>query len=200
MHQDSTNSGKVWGLGYHGWAAVFIGAMGCAAALNISGVVEGSARLWIMFIPLILVPPMWVAQVRMLGSRGYSSPALARYNRRLAIAGFCYMAAFLSAVHVFDQYEPGVAATSGLAVVAVLPAVAMILVMVRYLREETDEYLRHRATSAALVGLGLVLILGTVWGFFETFGLLPGLWAWWVFPVWAIGLGAGNFWLARRAQ
>src|SRR5690606_27022713 len=45
VHQDSTNSGKVWGLGYHGWAAVFIGAMGCAAALNISGVVEGSARL-----------------------------------------------------------------------------------------------------------------------------------------------------------
>lgn|SRR5690554_2613148 len=200
MHQNDTDPAKVWGLSYHGWAAVFVAAMGCAAALNISGVVQGSARLWIMFVPLVLVPPMWIAQARMLGKRGYSSPALARYNRRLGLAGFCYMAAFLSVVHVFDQYRPGPAATSGLAVVAILPAVAMIVVMVRYLQEETDEYLRHRATSAALIGLGFVLVLGTVWGFFETFGLLPGLWAWWVFPVWAIGLGAGNFWLARRAQ
>jgi len=200
MQQNDTDPAKVWGLSYHGWAVFFIGAWCCAAALYQSGVVQGSARLWIMFVPLVLVPPMSIAQARMLGKRGYSSPALARYNRRLAIAIPCYMAALLSAVHIFDQYQPGPAATSGLAVIAILPAVAMIVAMARYLQEETDEYLRHRATSAALVGLGLVLILGTVWGFFESFGLLPGLSAWWVLPVWAIGLGAGNFWLARRAQ
>ena len=68
----------------------------------------------------------------------------------------------------------------------------MIIIMARYLMEETDEYLRHRASFSSLIGLGVVLVLGTVWGFLETFGLVPHIWAWWVMPAWAIGLGIGQ--------
>ena len=53
---------------------------------------------------------------------------------------------------------------------------------------------RHflRQTSAALIGLALVLLAGTLWGFLETFGIAPHVPAWWVVPVWAIGLGLGQ--------
>ena len=200
MEQHPTESAAVWGLGYYGWAAIFMVAMGCAAMANIFGIVSGWVRLAIMFAPLVLVPPMWIAQMRMLGKRGYASPALMRYSRRLAAAGFAYMVAFLTVVHVFDRYEPGVGPTIALALLAVAPAMAMIVVMIRYLAEETDEYLRHRAACAALFGLAVVLALGTFWGFLETFGLLPGVWAWWVFPVWAAGLGVGHLWMAARAR
>ena len=46
--------------------------------------------------------------------------------------------------------------------------------------------------SAALIGLALVLLAGTLWGFLETFGIAPHVPAWWVVPVWAIGLGLGQ--------
>ena len=80
-----------------------------------------------------------------------------------------------------------------------IPTFGMIAVMGRYLSEEQDEYLRYRSIMASLFGLGLVLALGTFWGFMEMFGLVPHIWSWWVMPVWAIGMGFGQFWLSRDA-
>ena len=44
----------------------------------------------------------------------------------------------------------------------------------------------------------VVLSLGTVWGFLETFRLAPRVWAWWVTPAWAIGVALGQLWLRVR--
>ena len=72
----------------------------------------------------------------------------------------------------------------------------MIYVMARYLREEQDEYLRHRAVNASLVGLACVLGVGSFWGFLETFELVAHVPGWWSVPVWAIGMGAAQAWMA----
>ena len=48
------------------------------------------------------------------------------------------------------------------------------------------------------VALGLVLALGIFWGFLEMFELVPHVWAWWVLPVWAIGLGFAQLWQKVR--
>jgi len=79
-----------------------------------------------------------------------------------------------------------------------VPIYAMIWAMARYLVEEDDEFLRHRAIMASLFGLGLVLAAGSFWGFLETFGVVPHVDAWWTFPAWAIGMGIAQCWMSWR--
>ncbi len=132
--------------------------------------------------------------------RAYGSPALARYNTRFLLACLAYVVGLLIAIAIHEKgLSPGPIAYA-VTLLPTLPALAMIFIMGRYLVEERDEYLRHRASLAAIIGLGLVLVLGTVWGFLETFGLAPHIWAWWVVPVWAIGLGIGQAVLARAEK
>ena len=55
-----------------------------------------------------------------------------------------------------------------------------------------------RAMGYDALALGLVLALGIFWGFLEMFELVPHVWAWWVLPVWAIGLGLAQLWQKVR--
>ena len=130
--------------------------------------------------------------------RAWGSPALMRYNTRFMLATLAYVGGMLIAVTIHNRAMPAGPLAYAITCLPTVPALAMILVMGRYLVEETDEYLRHRASLSAIVGLGIVLVVGTVWGFLETFGLAPHVWAWWVVPVWAIGLGIGQAILSRR--
>lgn len=187
---------KVWGLTYWGWVLTYLAAMAAgAAAFGL-----GLGPWWSMLVPLVLVPAMSQAQMKWLGTKGIGSPALSRYNRNFLTASLAYLVCFVGAAQVYDRLEPGRAVTLGLAVLSVLPVLAMIWIMVRYLAEETDEYLRERAVVSALFGLFFVLVLGSLWGFLEMFGLLPGLWAWWVFPAWAVGLALGHGWQWMRSR
>ena len=61
--------------------------------------------------------------------------------------------------------------------------------MARLLAEEEDEYQRHRHVRASLFGLGTLLTLATIWGFFEQFDLVPHVPTWAAVPVFALGLG-----------
>lgn len=130
-------------------------------------------------------------------ARAYGSPALARYNTRFLLATFGYVVGMFAAMAIYNAGMPAGPLAYAVSLLPTLPALAMIFVMGRYLVEETDEYLRHRASLSAIIGLGLVLVLGTVWGFLETFGLVLHVWAWWVVPAWAIGLGLGQSLLSR---
>jgi hypothetical protein len=78
----------------------------------------------------------------------------------------------------------------------VIPIIGMIVTMARLLVEETDEYQRMRIVRASLVATGLLLAIASVWGFLEMFELVPHVWAWAAFPVWAVGLALGQ--LANR--
>jgi hypothetical protein len=195
MDDTDSETPKVWGLSYSSWVWVYLAAM-AAAALAISF----GAPKWLLLVPLAMVPALSRAQMRWLGTKGISSPALNRYARGFLLASLAYLVCFVGAAKIYDRFEPGRAAALGLAALSVLPVLAMIGIVVRYLAEETDEYLRERAVVSALFGLFVVLATGSLWGFLEMFGILPGLWAWWVFPAWAVGLGLGHLWQWLRGR
>lgn len=132
--------------------------------------------------------------------RVYGSRALMRYNNRFMLAMLAYVVGMLIAMAIYTKGMPAGPLAFAVALLPTLPTLAIIVIMARYLVEEQDEYLRHRASFSAIIGLGLVLVLGTTWGFLETFGLVPHVWAWWVLPVWAIGLGIGQALVSRRER
>jgi hypothetical protein len=123
---------------------------------------------------------------------GSFSPAMGRYNRRMLTAGAIYIVGLFAAIWVHDELHPdGVAAFA----IALLPSIGvlwMVWAMARLLAEETDEYLRHRLVRSSLFGLGTLLTLATVWGFFEQFDLVPHVPTWAAVPVFALGLGFAN--------
>jgi len=123
--------------------------------------------------------------------RGAMSPAIRTYNLRMLVCSVVYALTWLIASSAYGSFEAGSAALWAIAIVPLVPIIGMIWAMARYLLDEEDEYLRFRAVQGALVGLALVLVAGTVWGFLEMFELVPHVWVWAVFPLWAIGLGIG---------
>lgn len=130
-------------------------------------------------------------------ARVFGSAALVRYNTRFMLAMVAYVVGLLVAISIYNSGMPAGPLAYAVSLLPTTPTLAMIIIMGRYLVEEKDEYLRHRASLSAIIGLGLVLVFGSVWGFLETFGLVPHIWAWWVVPVWAMGLGVGQGILAR---
>src|SRR5690606_12897455 len=180
------------------WALLFIVAMGGASLASIYEMLAEPWRSIVNLAALSLAVPMALSCRRQMRVTGPISPAFRDYNRRILVAGGAYMLCFFASVWLYERVPHDSPVLWPLALVPVVPLFGMIWAMIRYLREETDEYLRHRAITAALVGLAVVLGLGTVWGFLETFGLAPHVWNWWVFPVWAVALGITQSWQQAR--
>lgn len=176
------------------WGGLFVGNMALLAAAQIFDVIERPASLVLVALNMVLLVPMIRAARRRQEQKGAMSPALRRYNRRALTAMAVYMVAMIAGGNLHDRVAPGSPLLWIVALVPMAPLLAMIWAMYRYYHEEDDEFLRHRAIIGALVGLVMVLVLGTVWGFLEMFALVPHLWNWWVFPAWAIGLGIGTCW------
>jgi uncharacterized membrane protein len=177
--------------------AFVVGMFGMAALLS-SGAIPRDIGFPLMFLPMILLVPMVRAAERSQVAKGCVSAAAVRYNRRFMLAGFAYMVALGAAIYLHTHFALGTGVTFLLALLPALAIFAMIWVMARYLKEETDEYLRHRAIMAALGGLALVLGLGSFWGFLETFGLVSHVPGWFTVPVWAIGMGLSQLWTKVR--
>ena len=174
------------------WAGLFGVNGAIIAVLMITGALEG-ATPWILFaLNFLLLMPMMRSARTLQEQKGAMSPALRSYNRRFLVFAFLYMIVMLGSSALHDSAAPDSPLLWLLAAAPLVPIFGMIATMARYLREETDEFLRHRAVNAALTGLALVLIIGTSWGFLEMFGLVPHVWTWAVFPLWAIGLGIGT--------
>jgi hypothetical protein len=180
------------------WGAMIFVSMALIGAAAIFEVIDNRTAHLLMVVAMLTMIPLVRAANRQALEQGCSGPAIQRYTRGIAVTSFLYVAGLGLGMFLFKNLHLGIAATALVAMLPVLPTLAMIGVMGRYLREETDEYLRHRAVMAALVGLGFVLVLGSFWGFLETFGVAPHVWAWWVMPVWAIGMGAGQVWMRVR--
>ncbi|MGB3165219.1 MAG: hypothetical protein WBA68_00375 [Alteraurantiacibacter sp.] len=173
------------------WIGLFFANVAIAMALNFTGAINAVA-FWVLFaLNFVLIAPAIRAGKQWQEEKGAMSNALRRYNRRFLAFSACYMVVMLGTSFLYAEARPSDALLWVLAILPVVPIMGMIWTLFRYLKEETDEFLRDRAVNAALVGLGFVLVLGSVWGFLETYGLVPHVWAWWVFPAWAIGLGIG---------
>ncbi len=176
------------------WASLFAINMGLIAAAEIFDVLEQPVPLILFALNMLLMIPMTRAAKLRQEQMGAMSPALRVYNRRVLFVMALYMVAMIGGGHLSNRVAEGSPVMWLLAIAPLVPLMGMIWSMFRYYHEEQDEYLRHRAVTGALIGLVLVLILGTVWGFLEMYGLAPHMWNWWVFPVWAIGLGLGMCW------
>ena len=125
---------------------------------------------------------------------------MADYNRRIVFSSLGYVLGLGIAVTLWNSYQLSDALVFAISLLPTVPTFGIIWAMARYLAEEQDEYLRHRMIMAALVALGVVLAIGIFYGFLEMFELVPHIWAWWVLPVWAIGLGLAQLWQKVRGS
>jgi hypothetical protein len=174
------------------WAAAFVIAMGLAAGIINSVDLGFLGSLAVVLVPMLLLIPMVRSAERAQAETGCVTPAMRRYNRRMMVMSFGYIFALFAALGLTRQMQVHGPLLWVLALLPTLPITGMIVTMGRLLVEETDEYQRMRMVRASLIATGLVLVLASLWGFLEMFDLVPHVWLWAVFPVWALGLGIGQ--------
>jgi len=120
---------------------------------------------------------------------GAPSAANKRYVRRFTVAMSLYGVALVATVGAYTRVHPTGVLAYGLAIVPALPLIAVIVIMGLYMREETDEFQRSVLVESSLLATGGMLAIATIWGFLETFRLVPHIPSWAVFPLWAMLLG-----------
>ena len=172
-------------------------SLGVVFALWTSDAINTAAFGILLVIPAGLFA-FALRNVGRLRETGMTSRAIWRYTRDFFATIALYMLGLGTAIALWNNVPESRDYAFAIAFLPTIPTFAMVFVMARYVAEETDEYLRYRTMQAALIGLGFVLVLGSFWGFMETFSVVPNIWAWWVVPVWAIGFGIGQTWFAKR--
>ncbi|MCW3836483.1 hypothetical protein ACFQ1E_10340 [Sphingomonas canadensis] len=121
-----------------------------------------------------------------------ATPAARRYLRRFFPVMLAYCGALFFSTWAIRAWEPQGATLVALAVLPALPILGVLLVIGLYIHEEADEYLRRRAVSGMMVGLGTMLSFFTVWGFLEDAGVVGHIPAYWTFVVWCVGWGVAE--------
>lgn len=180
------------------WIGLFLASAGLIAALKLTDAINPTtAFLWFAISMLLLVP--MIRSMRSAGPTGSGTgPAAIRYTKRIGISSALYVLGLGIAITIDRRMELSTALAFAIAMLPVLPIFGMIWSMGRYLVEEKDEYLRHRAAMASLAGLGLLLGVASFWGFLETFGIVPHAEGWWAVPIWAVGMGLSQGWMSHR--
>lgn len=180
------------------WRIAFVVCM-----FGTAGIMLWTNRPWplgllLLALPVLFAAPMMREKNLSREAKGEASPALARYDRRVMIAVLVYIACMIGAANLGKAIGHGSALLWPVALLPALPIVAVVWAMGRYLAEETDEYLRHQAIISALIGLAGILVLATVWGFLEIFGLVPHGGGWWAVPAFAVFRDLARAWLKAR--
>ena len=120
-------------------------------------------------------------------------------NRAIPIMS-AYFVLFGIVDWVFSRHSIHGVGAYFLAVAPALPLIAAIVILGRYIREETDEFKRAVFVEALLWAIGLTMVLTTAWGFIEMF--VPGIHipVLWVFPVFCVMAAASKLFVRRRYQ
>lgn len=192
---DEPNAAKS-GRGPGFWVGLYLASVAVVAALRLTDAISSPVGLILFVGAMSLLIPL----VRATERRGCANPVIIRYNRRMLAASMGYVLGLGIAIALWNNFDLSDPVVFAIALLPTLPTFAMIWAMGRYLVEETDEYLRFRTVRAALLSLGMVLASGIFWGFLEMFELVPHVWAWWVLPVWSIGLGLAQLWMKVRGE
>ena len=131
-----------------------------------------------------------------------TTAATKRYLRRFFPTMAAYVIALFFATWAIKHWQPEGPLLVFLSVLPALPIIGVIAVIGLYLVEETDEYLRGRAVSAMVIGMGIMLSVASAWGFMEEGGVVPHVPAYWAFIVWcaAWGLAQCGMGLRERMQ
>ena len=167
-------------------------ALAAAAAVVISLDLGWIGTVLLSVVVLLFGFTLFRAGEQQAKASGNFSLAIGRYNRRMMAAGAFYVVGLFTAVWAHDTLPLSTAAAFAVAFLPSIGVLWMVWAMGRLLAEEQDEYLRHRLVRSSLFGLGTLLTLATVWGFFEQFDLVPHVPTWAAVPVFAFGLGLAN--------
>jgi hypothetical protein len=170
---------------------LFVLLMGATPWLAEKWGIEGFALLP-FFLPA-LAALVWLSREASLNARrkGCATAAGTAYNRRMLPLAAAYVVVMLGAILMHDRLHVSGPALYAIAVLPALPLIGVVWALGRFLVEETDEYQRALAVRKMLVATGFLLVVTTIWGFLEQFGLVAHLPAYWCFIVWCIGLGVG---------
>ncbi|MEP6394283.1 MAG: hypothetical protein ABJ045_12410 [Alteripontixanthobacter sp.] len=179
----STQTGSPWL-----WAGSMIAGYGAAAALHISGAVEGGAA-WILYlVPLALIWPLY----RSLARRAQGKPNGKYFSRMMGLMS-AYLVFLFIAEKLLDTPDP--LTGPGAILVAILPGIPVIGVfwaIGRLLVDTTDEYQRMLLVRQILVGTALALAAATAWGFLEFYGIVVHVDAFWWAILFFLGQGLGG--------
>jgi fluoride ion exporter CrcB/FEX len=115
-----------------------------------------------------------------------------RYTRRAIGLSLAYAALLMGSIWVFRHARPQGPLAYALAVLPALPLVGIFVAMGRYLVEESDEYLRSVEIRKSLIATGFMLTVTTIWGFLQSFELVPHVDFYWAAILWFGGLGLGG--------
>lgn len=174
------------------WGAVFgLGILGIAW-LERQGLIGWPWNVVLVGVVSLTLIPLGRAMRHRATACGTDSPAMRAYTRRSMIWAVGYIVLLGVALTARNTWHPQGPVLWFLALLPSLPILYLIWSMGRYLVEEQDEYLRMRQIQAGLIATGLLLVVATVWGFLETFGIAPHAESWWAVAVWALGQGLGG--------
>ena len=123
----------------------------------------------------------------------YRSPAIRRYLVRLIVLVLIYLATLFAAVHAFKANAVSGPAAYGLAVLPALPIIGVFWAVMRFLIEETDEFMKLLIVRQCLFATGFCLTIMTIWEFLQNFDLVPlGNGGFGAAFFWFVGLGFGG--------
>lgn len=122
----------------------------------------------------------------------YKSPAIRLYLIRLTVLMTLYVVILLAAVTIFRANAVSGLAAYALAVAPALPIIGVFWAVMRFLIEETDEFIRMLLVRQTLFATGFCLTIMTVWEFLQNFELVPqGNGGFGAAFFWFMGLGVG---------
>lgn len=121
-----------------------------------------------------------------------------RYLKRFIPTMVAYIVLVFGASFVFDQLDLAGPVAWALAIAPAIPILGVIAVMGLYLKEETDEFQRNILVESMLWGFGLTMAVTSVWGFAEIYVHALPLPAFWVFPMFCMGMGLSQFFVRAR--
>jgi len=104
-----------------------------------------------------------------------ASPAMRRYTRGAALTMGGYLLAVLGTSTYVHGHHPAGPMLYFLSAIPSFCILSMLIVVVIYLRDEKDEYVRMLTVRSLLAGTFVVLALGTFTDFLRSYGQLPGL-------------------------
>lgn len=179
------------------WAGLLLASSAVIFGLKSADAINQSTTYILAIVPTVMLLMIFRSARGVQLRSNVTNRAATRYLTGIFATSMAYILGLGIAMWVFRNLDPSTGVTWLLAMLPIAPILAMIYVMGRYIAEEQDEYLRHRAIMASLVGLGFVLAIGSFWGFLETFQLVPHVPGWWAVPIWAMGMGLGQAWQSR---
>ena len=178
--------------------ALFVLMMGATPALAQKWGIDGLALLP-FFLPALAALVWMGLEVRANAQRrGCATAAGMAYNRRMLPLAAGYIVVLLGAILLHRHYQLAGPALYLIAVLPAMPLIGIVWALGRFLVEETDEYQRALAVRKMLIATGFLLVVATIWGFLEEFGLARHLPAFWCFIVWCFGLAVGAVWTRFR--